>query len=156
MSVKDVAELVRQLYGVVDELECAFPGRHFTPDGHLVGSIGEAVAAHAFGLELADASNDGFDAIASDGRRVEVKATQRQGVALQAHPAVPDHLLALKIERDTGRVSERRLQRSGGPGLGSCREAAEERQRRIALSALRSLMGDVSESARLPQVDELP
>jgi hypothetical protein len=29
-----------------------FPGRHFTPDGHMVGSFGEALAAHHYGIEL--------------------------------------------------------------------------------------------------------
>jgi hypothetical protein len=41
-----------------------FPGRHFTPDGHMVGSLGECLVAHAYGLELQTASNKGFDAIA--------------------------------------------------------------------------------------------
>ena len=41
-----VLELVR----IVSELETAFPGRHFTLDGHLVGSIGEVMAAYYYGL----------------------------------------------------------------------------------------------------------
>ena len=49
--------LIRQLYAVVSELEKEFEGRRFTPDGHLVGSIGEVVAAYAFGLKLLPASN---------------------------------------------------------------------------------------------------
>jgi len=39
------AELIRQIYAIVDELERLYPGRRFTPDGHLVGSIGEAYSA---------------------------------------------------------------------------------------------------------------
>ena len=30
---------VRALYAVVNELESMFPGRPFTPDGHMVGSM---------------------------------------------------------------------------------------------------------------------
>lgn len=33
--------LVKQLYATVKELEAMFPGRHFTPDGHMVGSLKE-------------------------------------------------------------------------------------------------------------------
>src|SRR5580704_19671100 len=44
--------LIRQLYTVVAQLEEEFEDRRFTPDGHLVGSIGEVVAAYAFGLKL--------------------------------------------------------------------------------------------------------
>jgi hypothetical protein len=29
-----------------------FPGGHFTPDGHMVGSIGEAIAAYHYGIDL--------------------------------------------------------------------------------------------------------
>jgi hypothetical protein len=36
-------DLIRQLYSVVVALEEEFEGRKFTPDGHLVGSIGEVV-----------------------------------------------------------------------------------------------------------------
>jgi hypothetical protein len=40
-------DLIRQLYSVVAALEEEeFEGRKFTPDGHLVGSIGEVVAAY--------------------------------------------------------------------------------------------------------------
>ena len=36
---------VAAIYRAVEELEALYPGRKFTPDGHLVGSIGEVVAA---------------------------------------------------------------------------------------------------------------
>jgi hypothetical protein len=37
------SELLKQIYSAVEQLEAMFPGRHFTPDGHMVGSIGEAI-----------------------------------------------------------------------------------------------------------------
>ena len=36
---------VADIYRAVDALEQRHPGRKFTPDGHLVGSIGEVIAA---------------------------------------------------------------------------------------------------------------
>ena len=39
--VEKVPGLVGELYALVAQLEALFPGRRFTPDGHLVGSIGE-------------------------------------------------------------------------------------------------------------------
>jgi hypothetical protein len=42
-------KLMAELYGLVTELELMFQ-RPFTPDGHMVGSIGEALAAHYYGL----------------------------------------------------------------------------------------------------------
>ncbi|MCP5233807.1 MAG: hypothetical protein H6948_17335 [Zoogloeaceae bacterium] len=47
-----VPELVRKLCAVAAEFERLFPGRNFTPDGHLVGSIGEVVATHYGSLTL--------------------------------------------------------------------------------------------------------
>ena len=44
-SVLEIPSLVQDLYSIVDRLEELFPGRRFTPDGHLVGSIGEVLAA---------------------------------------------------------------------------------------------------------------
>ncbi|MPM11547.1 hypothetical protein SDC9_57893 [bioreactor metagenome] len=33
-----VSEQIRAIYKISNELENMFPGRHFTPDGHMVGS----------------------------------------------------------------------------------------------------------------------
>ena len=46
-----------ELFQITKALEAAAPGRHFALDGQLVGSIGEAVAAARYGLELTTASN---------------------------------------------------------------------------------------------------
>ena len=59
---------VKELYAVVHKLEAMFPGRPFTPDGHLVGSLGECLVAEAYSLNLMDPSNKGYDAVAPDGR----------------------------------------------------------------------------------------
>lgn len=71
-----------------------FPGRHFTPDGHMVGSIGECLVADAYGLELMNASNKGYDALSPSGLQVEIKATQAKSVAFRSQP---EHTIAIKI-----------------------------------------------------------
>ncbi len=52
MHLDEVPRLIGRLYDIVDRLEELFPGRKFTPDGHLVGSIGEVIAANLYDLEL--------------------------------------------------------------------------------------------------------
>lgn len=47
-EVRQIPQLIRKLYEIVAELETYFPDRHFTPDGHLVGSIGEVLAAYYY------------------------------------------------------------------------------------------------------------
>ncbi len=71
-----------------------FPGRHFTPDGHMVGSIGECLVADAYGLELMNTSNKGYDALSPSGLQVEIKATQAKSVAFRSQP---EHTIAIKI-----------------------------------------------------------
>jgi hypothetical protein len=60
-------EPVAKIYEAVAELEARYPGRKFTPDGHLVGSIGEVIAAEALGLTLHPASYPGHDAFDANG-----------------------------------------------------------------------------------------
>ena len=88
-------QLVSGLYVIVAELEKMF-GRPFTPDGHMVGSIGEALAAHHYGLTLTPPSTQGCDALLC-GKRIEIKATQGTRVAFRCEP---EHLLVLKIHKD--------------------------------------------------------
>jgi hypothetical protein len=52
MNKRKFPKLLRSIYDSVDALEAMFRGRHFTPDGHMVGSLGEAFAAHYYGIEL--------------------------------------------------------------------------------------------------------
>lgn len=88
-----VRDRVQKMISIVNELESDFPGRHFTLDGHLVGSIGEVMAAYYYGVELYAAS-----AIAHDGevagRKVQIKITQQDNVVI-AHE--PEYLIVLYL-----------------------------------------------------------
>ena len=85
------------LYSVVHEFEEMFPGRPFTPDGHLVGSLGECLVADAYCLTLMPPSNDGYDAIDPTGKKVEIKATQARKVAFRSKP---EHCIVIQIQKD--------------------------------------------------------
>lgn len=89
--------LIQDFYSVVSELESEF-GRKFTPDGHLVGSIGEVVAAYAFGLRLLPASADTHDALAPDSSTpVQIKLTG--GTRCVSLNNEPIHLIVLQLTR---------------------------------------------------------
>lgn len=62
LSMERAIELAQQLYRITRELTQLFPGRSFTPDGHLVGSLGEVWAQHLFDLELLPNSFETHDA----------------------------------------------------------------------------------------------
>ena len=144
-SVSVVPALVRRLYQLVGELEAAFPGRRFTPDGHLVGSIGEVLAAHFYNLQLFRGSSQCHEARSSDGRDVQIKATQGSRVALRSEP---EYLLVLRLVKD-GSFEEV----YNGPGnlpWQLCGGRGSSGQRQISLSSLRRIMRSVSAEDRLP------
>lgn len=142
-----VAEKIQLLYQISQDLEKLFPGRHYTPDGHMIGSIGEALAASFYGLDLFTASEETHDAKAPDGRLVQIKATQIQRVALSSEP---EWLLVLKIHRD-GTFSEE----YNGPGAlvwERCGKMQKNGQRSISLTMLHQLQEKVPVSLRLQRI----
>jgi hypothetical protein len=137
--------LLDELYTAADGLERIFPGRKFTLDGHLVGSIGEVVAAYMFDLDLNTASTQGHDARARDGRQVEIKLTQGRGVAIRHEP---EHLIVL--HRPVGGPI-RVVFNGPGPVAWTAAGAMQKNgQRPISLSRLTALSNDVFDQDRLP------
>lgn len=152
MNENEFPALIRELYAVVARLTAMFPGRHFTPDGHLVGSLGEALAKHYYGIELAPASTQGYDGT-RDGKRVEVKTTQGAAVALSSGP---EHLLVLKLLPD-GSFEEH----YNGPGqpvwdLLKERKPTKNGQQQVRLTVLRSLMAGMAANHILEPIRQLP
>jgi len=92
-----IPELIKRIYEIVNELEVLFPGRPFTPDGHMVGSIGEVLAAENFNLELLPPSFKGHDAKDKQGRLVQIKATQGNAISLRSEP---ERLIIIKLLKD--------------------------------------------------------
>lgn len=135
---------IRQLYTIVKDLEHQFPGRHFTPDGHLVGSIGEVIAASNYDLELLPASYETYDAVTSEGMMVQIKATQINRVSLYSEP---DYLIVLKILPDGSA-----LELYNGPGKQVWDAAGEPQkngQRSISVAKLKSLMNNVADEEKI-------
>lgn len=92
MRIK-LPEPVAAIYRAVAQLEAAYPGRKFTLDGHLVGSIGEVIAAEALGLTLHPASHPSHDAYDDNGN-VQIKMTAGTSVSLYA---TCERLVVLKV-----------------------------------------------------------
>lgn len=97
MDHKRIRERIQELYQIVADLEQCYPGRPFTPDGHLVGSIGECLVADTYNLELMPPSNAGYDAIDLEGRKIEIKATQAKSVAFRS---CPEHAIIIRLNKD--------------------------------------------------------
>lgn len=150
-SVIEVPRLVRELYAVVAQFERLFPGRKFTPDGHLVGSIGEVIAKHRYGLKLLANSHQLHDAECPQGRKIQIKATQGTRVALRGEP---EHLIVLLLDR-TGHAHEV----FNGPSALVWALCGAKRQSNgqspVSVAALKKLMFQIPNSLRIQQVQEV-
>ena len=147
------AALVDQLHAIVAELEAMHPGRRFPLDGHLVGSIGEAAAEAMFKIRLLTASTAGHDAVADDGRTVEIKATYgTSGVGLRttSHDAA-GALVVLRLSRHPDVPHE--VVYNGGLArvLHAAGAMQSNGQARLGLSRLRQLNAIVADGERVPR-----
>ncbi len=148
MDLVRFPNLLRDIYAAVDELEHMFSGRHFTPDGHMVGSIGEAIAAYYYGISLYTASAKGHDGIIGE-RRVQVKATQGRTIAISSEP---EYLLVFQLARD-GSFSEI----YNGPGslvwnLVSHKPVPKNGQYQVSFSRLTKLMPEIPQDQRIQRI----
>lgn len=97
MTTRTLKELLSQIYAIVHELETMYPGRKFTPDGHMVGSLGEVLAEEKYDIELLPTSTPDHDAVAGDGKYVQIRTTQKKSAPLKKQP---DHLIVQKLHPD--------------------------------------------------------
>lgn len=146
----ETAQAIHDLYAITNRLNNLYPGRHFTPDGHIVGSLGEVVAADYYGLKLFIASEPIHDAEDPKGRLVQIKATQGTRVALNEEP---NYLIVLQIHPD-GSFEEI----YNGPGKQvweACGKQQKTSQRPISLTKLRILNQSVPVTEKIvPQAAE--
>ena len=133
-----LSDKIKELYKITNELECTYPGRKFTVDGHLVGSIGEVIVAEHYGLSLLPNSTKTHDAVSKEGKFVQIKATQVNGIAISSEP---DYVIVIKILSDGS--WEEVYNGPGKPVWDNAGKMQKNGQRTISLSKLRSLMKSV-------------
>jgi len=151
-----LSQAIRDLYAIVDRLgeECADHGRHFSLDGHLLGSIGEIYASECHGISLYTSSkkaHDGWKVDAAGRRReIQIKVTQtraKRKVVPISHR--PDYLIVLLVD-ENGAFEEV----YNGPGikvwdLVKDKPRPANGQYQVTLSKLRALDAEVSEVDRV-------
>ena len=147
-NTDSIAQKIRELYAITTELESLYPGRKFTIDGHLVGSIGEVLVAERYGLTLLPNSTQTHDAEAEDGRLVQIKATQTKRIAISSEP---DFLIAIQIQ-ENGTWMEI-YNGPGGPVWENAGKLQKNGQRPISVAKLKSLMKTVLDSHRIQPIE---
>jgi len=130
---QSVTEGIRRIFDECRRLSHS-TGRPFSPDGHLVGSLGEVFAASELNLRLMAPSNKGFDAVDSAGIKVEIKATTRSSIALSASGTEAKRLVVIKFnELGKGTVV---YDGASGPAWDAAGPPQKNGARQISLSAL--------------------
>ena len=146
-TVGDISQIslkIQELYQITSELEALFPGSKFTPDGHMIGSIGEVLVASKYHLKLLENSAETHDATTEDGKLVQIKATQTNRISISSEP---DYLIVIQLDR-SGSWTEI----YNGPGKEPWEHSGKLQkngQRAISLSKLRRLMAHVSLSDQI-------
>jgi len=135
---------VSAIFRAVKELEAQYPTRKFTPDGHLVGSIGEVVAAEALGLTLYPMSQSGHDAYDAKGD-VQIKMTGGKSVAMYAECV---RLVVLRVV--SPEQAEIVYDGPGQPAWARAGKIGKNGQRVVSLAKLRA----IAQQAETALIDE--
>ena len=131
------SDLVKLIFRACAEVTSR-TGRKASPDGHLVGTLGELHAAKTLGLTLAPQSTEGYDATDQNGNLVEIKTTTRASFGLKATGTKATRLIAVKLDAESGQG----IVVWGGPAdLAWARAGKPQRngQRQLSLAALLEL-----------------
>jgi len=143
--MKDTRKIVADLYALTAALKKLHKHRNFTPDGILVGSLGEVLAEYHYGLKPLPPGTALHDC--KKGRKlVQVKTTQRESIQIGDNC---DYLLALKLAED-GTIEEW----YNGPGHPVWERVKNKTRPKnglysVRLNVLRKLMATVPANRRL-------
>lgn len=141
-----IKQKIVKMIEIVRQLEKEFPGRSFSLDGHLVGSIGEVMAAYYYGIELYKASAKVHDG-EINGRKVQIKIGQQDSIEI-AHE--PEYLIVLYLCRN-GDI----LEVYNGPGSTPWESASissTSGKRKMRVNKLMEFDHLVANEERIPQI----
>lgn len=96
MDTAEFKKKISKIFEISNELGRAYNIDRCTPDGHLLGAIGQIAAKIAYGLAFGS-EKDEHNCTWSDGTKtinVQVRCTGRGNIALREEP---EHLIALSI-----------------------------------------------------------
>ena len=141
---KPLTAIIQDLFRTVCELESRYPGRKFSIDGHLLGSIGEVIVTEHHGLTLLPNSSERHDAKDEQGRLIQIKATQIDRISISSEP---DYLIVIQITSD-GNWSEI-YNGAGSRVWNNAGKMQKNGQRPISIAKLKLLMKSVSDDEKI-------
>ena len=149
-DIEKIKNLITEMLQIVDALEKSFPGRRFTLDGHLLGSIGEVVASYHYGITLFPPSVPKHDGIIDD-RKVQVKITQGKSIDIRE---TPEFLIVLFFDR----MSKEFYEVYNGPGDIAWQCTGKKHtngEYSMSLSRLAKLRETLEDEQKIPQLNTI-
>ena len=148
-SMETIQQNILQLIKIVSDLENKFPKRHFTLDGHLVGSIGEVISVYYYGINLYKSSAEVHDGIV-DGKEVQIKVTQKNNIMISSKP---EYLIVLYMTKD-GHFYEV----YNGPGKepwDSVKNVDKHNNKHLSVNMLMKLDQTVADKERIKSIHQI-
>lgn len=147
-----IPNAVKQLLAIVDLLRESYKNnkKRFTLDGRLVGDIGEVLAEEAYDIKLFEDQQKHHDAMASDGRLVQIKATMQKNLTFPVDH-IPLYYIGIQVHSD-GTFTEV----FNGPGALAWesvknRKPTKTNLHSVSVSALIKLNKKVEPTDRIPK-----
>ncbi len=144
-------ERIAELFKLTNSLNGRFKNKKFTPDGRLVGDIGEIIAEMFYGIKLHEKQRHTHDGECPEGRCVQVKISFQDQLTFSKKP---DYYLGFKME-ENGDFKEI----FNGPGdiiyekyLPKRKGVKEGKLIRIPMKDLALLQNSVSEKDKLTRI----
>ncbi len=146
MDSKEFKKKIASIYEIANELGREFNISKCTPDGHLLGAIGQIAAKTAFGLQFGSDEKE-HNCIWSDESRsmnIQVRCTGRGSIAIRKEP---EYLIALEIS-ETGKIYL--LYNGPGKYVWERIERQKQAQKNASRNQLRDAQSEVSLKSQIP------
>jgi len=151
MDANEFKKKIASIYGIANELGREFNISKCTPDGHLLGAIGQIAAKIAFGLNFGSNKKE-HNCTWSDQDRIiniQVRCTGRGSIALREEP---EYLIAIEIF-ESGKLSL--LYNGPGKFLWNQVKKQKQPQKYASKNQLMEAQSEVSISTKIRVQDNL-
>ena len=151
MDAHEFKKRIASIYEIANELGREFNISKCTPDGHLLGAIGQIAAKIAFGLQFGSNEKEHNCTWSDKGKilNIQVRSTGRGSVAIRKEP---EYLIAIEIT-ETGRLYL--LYNGPGKFVWEMVRHQKQPQKYASKNQLLEAQQDVSLSSQIPIIQNI-
>ena len=146
MDVREFKKKIASIYQIANELGREFDISKCTPDGHLLGAVGQIAAKIAFGLRFGSVEKEHNCTWSDESRtiNIQVRCTGRGSVAIRKEP---EYLIALEIS-ENGKICL--LYNGPGKYVWGRIKQQKQAQKNASRNQLKDAQSEVSLKSQIP------